>query len=272
MGRSTTTGTTCRSGSWRRVAATGKAWSRCCAPALVSGQMKPGRLYSAPTLAGQLGVSATPVREAMSELAAQGMVEVVRNRGFRVRELSDVELDEITQLRQLIEVPTTAALARSCDPGAIDAIRPLAASIETAARRGDLIGYIEADRRFHLALLALAGNRQLVDVVDRLRAKARLYGIRELAERGLLIRSAAGARVDPRPSRRPRRRGHRAVDAPSPRPRARRVGGAGRSRRLSNAGEAAEHRRGDGRRPRLRRHRVLQLRRHAHAGDRLPGR
>ena len=156
--------------------------------ALVSGQMKPGRLYSAPTLAGQLGVSATPVREAMSELAAQGMVEVVRNRG--VRELSDVELDEITQLRQLIEVPTTAALARSCDPGAIDAIRPLAASIEAAARRGDLIGYIEADRRFHLALLALAGNRQLVDVVDRLRAKARLYGIRALAERGLLIRSA----------------------------------------------------------------------------------
>ena len=95
--------------------------------ALVSGQMKPGRLYSAPTLAAQLGVSATPVREAMSELAAQGMVEVVRNRGFRVRELSDVELDEITQLRLLIEVPTTAALARSCDPSTIDAIRPLAA-------------------------------------------------------------------------------------------------------------------------------------------------
>jgi DNA-binding GntR family transcriptional regulator len=158
--------------------------------ALVSGQMKPGRLYSAPTLAGQLGVSATPVREAMSELAAQGMVEVVRNRGFRVRELSDVELDEITQLRLLIEVPTTAALARSCDPSTIDAIRPLAASIEAAARRGDLIAYIEADRRFHLALLALAGNRQLVDVVDQLRSKARLYGIRALAERGLLIRSA----------------------------------------------------------------------------------
>ena len=86
--------------------------------------MKPGRLHSAPTLAGQLGVSATPVRgEVMSELAAQGMVEVVRNRGFRCpRVEADVELDEITELRQLIEVPTTAPLARSCDPGAIDAI------------------------------------------------------------------------------------------------------------------------------------------------------
>jgi DNA-binding GntR family transcriptional regulator len=158
--------------------------------ALVAGQMQPGRLYSAPTLAVQLGVSATPVREAMSELAAQGMVEVVRNRGFRVRELSDVELDEITQLRLLIEVPTMVEIARSCEAAAVEATRPLAKAIERAARRSDLIAYIEADRRFHLSLLALAGNRQLVEIVDQLRAKARLYGIRELAARGLLIRSA----------------------------------------------------------------------------------
>jgi DNA-binding GntR family transcriptional regulator len=158
--------------------------------ALIAGQMKPGELYSAPTLAVQLGVSATPVREAMSELAAQGMVEVVRNRGFRVRELSDEELDEITQLRLLIEVPTMVEVSRSCTADAVEAIRPLATAIEAAARDSDLIAYIEADRRFHLSLLALAGNRQLVDIVDQLRAKARLYGIRELAARGLLIRSA----------------------------------------------------------------------------------
>jgi DNA-binding GntR family transcriptional regulator len=158
--------------------------------ALVAGQMKPGRLYSAPTLAVQLGVSATPVREAMSELAAQGLVEVVRNRGFRVRELSDIELDEITQLRLLIEVPTMVDIARSCEAEAIEAIRPLARAIERAARRSDLIAYVEADRRFHLALLSLAGNRQLVEIVDQLRAKARLHGIDGLAAHGLLIRSA----------------------------------------------------------------------------------
>ena len=158
--------------------------------ALITGQMKPGRLYSAPALAGQLGVSATPVREAMSELATQGMVEVIRNRGFRVRELTDVELDEITQLRTLIEVPTMGVVARSCTAEAVEAIRPLAAAIEEAAESADLIAYIEADRRFHLALLAMAGNRQLVQTVDQLRAKTRLYGIRELAASGLLLRSA----------------------------------------------------------------------------------
>ena len=158
--------------------------------ALVAGQMKPGRLYSAPTLALQLGVSATPVREAMSELAAQGMVEVVRNRGFRVTELTDVELDEITKLRLLIEVPTMGEIAVSCTAQDVETVRPIAKLIEDAAEASDLIAYIEADRRFHLTLLAMSGNHQLVQTVDQLRARTRLYGIRELAERGQLIRSA----------------------------------------------------------------------------------
>ena len=158
--------------------------------ALVAGQMKPGRLYSAPTLALQLGVSATPVREAMSELAAQGMVEVVRNRGFRVTELTDVELDEITKLRLLIEVPTMGEIAESCTARDVETVRPIAKLIEDAAEASDLIAYIEADRRFHLTLLAMSGNHQLVKTVDQLRARTRLYGIRELAERGQLIRSA----------------------------------------------------------------------------------
>lgn len=158
--------------------------------ALIAGQMKPGRLYSAPALALQLGVSATPVREAMSELAAQGMVEVVRNRGFRVTELTDVELDEMTKLRTLIEVPTMGEVAATCDVDAVEALRPIATRIEEAALASDMIGYIEADRQFHLAVLAMSGNEQLVRTVDQLRARSRLYGIQELAERGLLVRSA----------------------------------------------------------------------------------
>jgi DNA-binding GntR family transcriptional regulator len=56
----------------------------------------------------------------------------------------------------------------------------------TAAARGDLIGYLEADRRFHLALLALAGNEHLVAVVDDLRKRSRLFGLQELAAAGKL--------------------------------------------------------------------------------------
>jgi DNA-binding GntR family transcriptional regulator len=52
------------------------------------------------------------------------------------------------------------------------------------------VGYVEADRRFHLALLALAGNQHLVQIIDNLRSRSRLYGLQELADRGQLVESA----------------------------------------------------------------------------------
>src|SRR4051794_17309245 len=81
--------------------------------AMISGEMRPGRVYSAPALAADLGVSATPVREAMLDLAGEGLVEAVRNRGFRVTELTDRDLDEYTEVRALIEVPTVGRVART---------------------------------------------------------------------------------------------------------------------------------------------------------------
>ncbi|MEK9665318.1 MAG: GntR family transcriptional regulator, partial [Candidatus Nanopelagicales bacterium] len=74
--------------------------------ALVSGRMAPGTTYSIPALAEQFGVSATPVREAMLDLVNEGIVAPVPNKGFRVVELSDEELDQVTELRRLLEVPT----------------------------------------------------------------------------------------------------------------------------------------------------------------------
>ncbi len=88
--------------------------------ALVAGEMRPGVVYSAPALAARFGVSATPVREAMLDLAKEGLVTAVRNKGFRVTELSDRDLDDITALRALIEVPTIGQIARLRPAGAAD--------------------------------------------------------------------------------------------------------------------------------------------------------
>lgn len=159
--------------------------------ALVSGSMVPGVTYSVPTLAERFGVSATPVREAMLDLAKEGLVAAVPNKGFRVVQVSESELDELTELRRLVEVPTVGRLAGRIPAARRDHLRELAARITAHAAAGDLIGYVEADRRFHLELLASAGNRQLVELVDRLRARTRLYGLGRLAAQGQLTRSAA---------------------------------------------------------------------------------
>jgi DNA-binding GntR family transcriptional regulator len=159
--------------------------------ALVAGQMVPGELYSAPTLAARFGVSATPVREAMLELVKEGLVLTVPNKGFRVRDLSDRELDEITGIRLLLEVPTTVEVVGRATAEDLDRLRPMAQRIVDLARAQDLIDYVESDRQFHLALLSLAGNDQLVAIVAELRARTRLLGLAPLAESGELATSAA---------------------------------------------------------------------------------
>jgi DNA-binding GntR family transcriptional regulator len=159
--------------------------------AVISGELRPGVVYSAPTLAAQFGVSATPVREAMLDLAGEGLIDTVRNKGFRVTELSEKDLDELSELRALIEVPTVRRVVESgVAPETVEELRQLAAEIEAAAARGDLIAHVAADMEFHLRLLALAGNRHLVDTVRSLRARSRIYGLRALAERGALVPSA----------------------------------------------------------------------------------
>ncbi|MBG0832899.1 GntR family transcriptional regulator [Planomonospora sp. ID67723] len=158
--------------------------------ALITGEMRPGVVYSAPALAAQFGVSATPVREAMLDLTKEGLVEAVRNKGFRVTELSGRDLDELTEIRRLVEVPTVARLADASRAEGFEELRPLARRIVEAAEQGDLLGYVDADLRFHLALLSLAGNAHLVEVVRDLRTRARLYGLGALRERGVLSDSA----------------------------------------------------------------------------------
>ncbi|MFF4523230.1 GntR family transcriptional regulator [Streptomyces bluensis] len=158
--------------------------------ALIAGELRPGEVYSAPGLAARFGVSATPVREAMLDLAKEGLVDTVPNKGFRVTAVSERQLDEYTHIRSLIEIPTTADLAISADPVHLEALRPLAQEIVTSAATGDLISYVEADLRFHLGLLSLAGNTHLVEVVRDVRRRSRLYGLTALAEAGRLEASA----------------------------------------------------------------------------------
>ncbi len=159
--------------------------------AVISGELRPGVVYSAPSLAEQFGVSATPVREAMLDLAKEGHIETVRNKGFRVIELSEKDLDDLSELRALVEIPTVRRVADAgVDSAALARLRSFAAGIEDAAARHDLIAYVTTDMEFHLTLLGLAGNAYLVETVRSLRTRSRIYGIKALAERDQLISSA----------------------------------------------------------------------------------
>ncbi|MGY2742908.1 GntR family transcriptional regulator [Arthrobacter sp. UYCu723] len=158
--------------------------------AIIAGTLKEGTLYSAPALAAAFGVSATPVREAMMDLTREGLVETMKNKGFRITSMSDRELDELSEIRLLLEPPVMADIAGTVPPSGITTLRSMADAIVNAAREGDLASYLAADRDFHAELLRYTGNNQLVELATSLRARTRMYGLKTLSESDRLADSA----------------------------------------------------------------------------------
>lgn len=157
---------------------------------LISGQMVPGVTYSVPALAEEFGVSAMPVREAVLSLVQQGLMTAIPNRGFRVVEFTEKDLDDIMQLRLMLEVPAVVAGAAAVTDKVMAELRKLSREIARSAKSGQLNQYLESDRQFHLALTALVGNPRLDELIDDLRSRSRLTGLGRLVERGALSESA----------------------------------------------------------------------------------
>jgi DNA-binding GntR family transcriptional regulator len=143
---------------------------------IISGRASPGTLYTVPGLATQMGVSSTPVREALLELARAGLVSPLRNRGFLVEGVTLKDLEDLFTVRAMLERFALETVARQglTDPEPLTALADL---IAEAVERHDVGTYIETDRRFHEALVARAGNPRLTRLVVAQRDDMRLYGI-----------------------------------------------------------------------------------------------
>src|SRR4051794_4684577 len=107
---------------------------------IVTGQGDSDELISAPRLAAPPEGSVTPVREALLDLTREGLLEPVRNRGFRVVGLTPKELKDIYAIRLLLEVPTVEAVAEAGVSAAqLKRIRDLAVETQKLAEQKDLI-------------------------------------------------------------------------------------------------------------------------------------
>lgn len=143
---------------------------------IVSGRVEAGHVYSVPGLAADLGVSTTPVREALLELHRQGLLTTLPNRGFQVVVPSTAELLDMLKLRELLETYALELLATR-EPQDLRPLFEIAERISRAVDEGDLVEYVAADREFHLALVAEAGVSKLTAFIGDLRDHMRLIGL-----------------------------------------------------------------------------------------------
>lgn len=161
--------------------------------AIIVGDIVAGPLYTVTQFASALGVSRTPVREALIMLSQEGVLEMVRNKGFRVGAVTEKELQEIFELRMLLEVPAMRRLAE-LDPRPEEAFvraRELYEQLQDAADNSNVLEFLRIDRQFHVELTSTLGNDQLTSLVGNLRDRVHLPGLRNLADSGRLHDSGA---------------------------------------------------------------------------------
>ncbi|MEU8820084.1 GntR family transcriptional regulator [Actinoplanes sp. NPDC048796] len=129
---------------------------------ILAGTIPSGARLGEVELAGRLSVSRTPIREALTRLAAEGLVEIQPHRGARVVSRSDEELREIFELRLRLEPYAVQQAVPALSPEQLDELDALATEMIEA---GDRDALVELNRRFHSIFIEAAGSRPLADAL-----------------------------------------------------------------------------------------------------------
>ncbi len=135
---------------------------------ILDNRLPPGFQALEPELARLLGMSRTPVREALIRLQDEGLVEVQRRRGMRVLPVAPADMREIYQILSVLEGEACVLLAARKPRPNIRALIRETDAMEAAAAAGDRESWAKADDRFHRALVALCGNRRLASFSNML--------------------------------------------------------------------------------------------------------
>lgn len=132
----------------------------------------------------QLGVSRTPLREALRVLESEGLVELIPHKGVQIRQPSMSEIEEMFYVMGLLEGTCARLAVEKMTAAGFRKIERLHQKLEAHYAEGDREKYIAVNNVFHALIQELAGNRVLDDIVTRLRGKAALYRHRQIYEPG----------------------------------------------------------------------------------------
>jgi DNA-binding GntR family transcriptional regulator len=147
---------------------------------LVSGQLKPDRLYSAQHFAQLLGVSRTPVREALLRLANEGFLVCREVKGFQIKEFSHKEVQDVLETRAVIETHVVERLAGCLDAADLAHLEECYQQMITYAADGDETRFLDADQEFHMSLIRRCGNHLLLAIMENIRSQIALFGFKIL--------------------------------------------------------------------------------------------
>lgn len=150
--------------------------------AILKGELKPGERLMEISLANRLGVSRTPIREAIRKLELEGLVVMVPRKGAHVAKITLQELNDVLEVRRGLE---ELAITKACERIAEEELKELEASarrFERLLRSGDLIELAAEDVTFHDVIYNATHNRRLIQILNNLREQMYRFRLEYLKE------------------------------------------------------------------------------------------
>jgi DNA-binding GntR family transcriptional regulator len=158
---------------------------------IFAGELLPGTFLDEATLAEQMSISRTPLREALKVLTAEGLVRHQPRRGCFVNEVTEQDLDEIFPVIALLEGRCAYEAATNASDADLDALEALHDKLSRHAKARRINDYYAANYVIHEAIITLADNRWLAQVIGDLRKIVKLARLQQLHAPGRLEESLA---------------------------------------------------------------------------------
>jgi DNA-binding GntR family transcriptional regulator len=146
--------------------------------AILDQSLPPGSRINQYKLAEDLNVSLVPVREALKELEAEGLVSITPRRGAFVTEISFDDLDELYFARRLMEGEAIALACRRLSEEDFQTLTNLMSAMQASTDQGAIHPFMQQNRAFHMHIYAAADNRYLKQIIENLWERSELYRYR----------------------------------------------------------------------------------------------
>ena len=161
---------------------------------LLSGEIPPHERLIETKIAQEVGISRTPVREALHNLELEGLIEAIPRVGYVVKPISKDEIEEICEIRTINECLAVRWATRRITPKELQALEKNLSVSEAEAKGGNPRSFIEYDAEFHEILARASGSERLLELCQMLRRHMLRYRIKSIFNSENVLRAIAGHR------------------------------------------------------------------------------
>lgn len=143
--------------------------------AILTGKLVPGERLMENQLADKLGVSRTPVREALRMLELENLVELVPRKGAQVLDMSEKDITNILEVRSALEGLATSVACKKMSKEDLQQLKNLEVDFEKAVAENDVEHFVDIDEDFHDLIFAATENDKLISIFRNLRIQLYRY-------------------------------------------------------------------------------------------------